>query len=97
LPVLTEFKYPGVVLDRGLTRHAHTKFFVKRCKRRINFNKSIVGTAWDSHPDNMLILFKILVRLVLEYGCVCFAKMAENHLMKLERVQWPGLRNSFAL
>jgi hypothetical protein len=85
----TEFKYLGVVFDQhGLTWNAHTKYVVKRCKTRINFMKFIAGTFWGLHPDNMLILFKGLVQLVLEYGCVCFAKIAETHLKKLERVQW---------
>jgi hypothetical protein len=51
---------------------------------------SIAGTAWGSHPDNMLILYKGLVRSVLEYGCVCFSVMAVTHFKKLERVQGSG-------
>jgi hypothetical protein len=80
LLALTEFKYLVVVFDQGLTGNAHTK-----CKTRINFMMSIAGTSWgsQSHPDNMLILFKGLVQLVLEYGCVCFAETAETHLKKL--------------
>jgi hypothetical protein len=76
LPALTEFKYLSVVFNRRLTWSAHTKYFVKRCKTRINFIKSISGTSWGSNPDNMLILFKGLVWLV--YGCVCIAEMAEG-------------------
>jgi hypothetical protein len=56
LPISKEFKYLGVVFDRGLTWNAHTRYVLKRCKTRINFMKSIAGTAWGSHPDNMLIL-----------------------------------------
>jgi hypothetical protein len=59
--------------------------------------KSIAGTAWGSHPDNMLILYKGLVRSVLEYGCVCFSEMAVTHFKKLERVPWRALRISLGL
>jgi hypothetical protein len=38
--------------------------------------KSISGTSWGSYPDNILILYKGLVRSV--YGCVCIAEMAEG-------------------
>jgi ribonuclease HI len=55
--------------------------------------KSMAGTAWGSHPDNMLILYKGLVRSVLEYGFVCFAEMAVTHF----RVQWLALRISLGL
>jgi hypothetical protein len=83
-----------VVFDRGLTWNAHTKYVVKRCKTRINFMESIAGTSWGSHPDNMLILFKGLVRSVFEYSSVCFGEMAQTHLKK---VQWRRLRVSLAL
>jgi hypothetical protein len=56
--------------------------------------KSIAGTAWGFHCDNMLILYKGLVRSVLEYGCVCFSEMAVTHFNKLEWVQWRALRIS---
>jgi hypothetical protein len=82
LPISKEFRYLGVVFDRGLTWNAHTRYVLKRCKTRINFMKSIAGTAWGSHPDNMLILYKGLVRSVLEYGCVCFSEMAVTHFKK---------------
>jgi hypothetical protein len=59
--------------------------------------KSMAGTAWGSHPDNMLILYKGLVRSVLKYGCVCFSEMALTHFKKLERVQWRTLRISLGL
>jgi hypothetical protein len=59
--------------------------------------KSIAGTAWRSHPDNMMILYKGLVRSVLEYGCVSFSEMAVTHFKKLERVQWHAPRISLGL
>jgi hypothetical protein len=47
--------------------------------------KSIAGFSWGSHPDNILIWFKGLVRSVLEYGCVCvcFSKILRSS------VSWP--------
>jgi hypothetical protein len=41
LPISQEFKYLGVVFDRGLTWNAHTRYVLKRYKTRINFMKSI--------------------------------------------------------
>jgi hypothetical protein len=98
LPISKEFKYLDVVFDRGLTWN---RYVLKRCKTRINFMKSIAGTAWGSHLDNMLILlilYKGLVRSVLEYGCVCFSEMdSVIHIKKLKRVQWRALRISLGL
>jgi hypothetical protein len=35
------FKYLSVVFDQGLIWNAHTKYFMKKCKTRINFMKFI--------------------------------------------------------
>jgi len=48
--------------------------------------------SWGCHPTNMLLLYKGLVRSVIEYGCICFSEMAATHFKKLERVQWRGMR-----
>jgi hypothetical protein len=33
----------------------------------------------------MLILYKGLIRSVLEYGCIAFDRMAGTHMLKLEK------------
>jgi hypothetical protein len=40
-----------------------------------------------AHSDVMLILYKDLIRSVLEYGCIAFHRMAGTHMLKLEKVQ----------
>jgi ribonuclease HI len=97
ITISKQFKYLGVIFDRGLNWNAHAGYIQKRCKMRINFMKSIAGTSWGSHPDVLLLLYKGLVRSVLEYGCFCFAEMAETHIKKLERIQWRGLRIALGL
>jgi ribonuclease HI len=97
MPSSKQFKYLGIIFDRGLTWNAHVGYIQKKCKTRINFMKSITGTSWGAHPDSMLILYKSLVRSVLEYGSFCFAEMAETHALKLKRIQWRGLRIALGL
>jgi hypothetical protein len=50
-----------------------------------------------AHPDVMLILYKGLIRSVLEYGCVAFDRMAGTHILILERVQYRCLRIALGL
>uniref|UniRef100_A0A7G3AH77 Putative secreted protein n=1 Tax=Lutzomyia longipalpis TaxID=7200 RepID=A0A7G3AH77_LUTLO len=45
----------------------------------------------------MLIIFKTVIRPILEYGCFAFAGAAECHLIKLKRVQWKAIRICFSL
>jgi hypothetical protein len=41
---------------------------------------AIHGVSWGPHPDVMLILYKGLIRSVLEYGCIAFDRMAGTHM-----------------
>jgi hypothetical protein len=38
-----------------------------------------------------MMLYKITVRSVIEYGRVCYSGMSNRHMRRLERIQWiPG-------
>jgi hypothetical protein len=47
----------------------------------------MAGVFWRAHPNVMLILYRGLIRSVLEYGCIAFDRMAATHMLKLERIQ----------
>jgi hypothetical protein len=57
----------------------------------------MAGVSWGAHPDVMLILYKSLIRSVLEYGCIVFDRMAGTHVLKLEKVQYRCLRVALGL
>jgi hypothetical protein len=47
--------------------------------------------------DVMLILYKGLIRSVLEYGFIACDRIAGTHMLKLERVQYRCLRITLGL
>jgi hypothetical protein len=57
----------------------------------------MAGVSWGAHTDVMLILYKGLIRSVLEYGCITFDQVAGTHILKLERVQFHCLRITLGL
>jgi hypothetical protein len=65
--------------------------------KRINFLPSMAGLSWGAHLDVMLILYKGLIRSVLEYGCIAFDRKAGTQMLKLERVQYRCLRIALSL
>jgi ribonuclease HI len=97
LPVEPTFKYLGVVFDQKLIWSAHVKLIQQKCLKRINFMRSMAGISWGAHPDVLLIVYKGLIRSVMEYGCVAFDRMADTHLLKLERIQYKCLRIALGL
>jgi hypothetical protein len=57
----------------------------------------MASVSWGAHPDIMLMLYKGLVRSILEYGCLAFDRMADNYMLKLERIQYRCLRIALGL
>jgi hypothetical protein len=45
----------------------------------------------------MLLLYKGLVGSVLDYASVCYSGMAKTHMLRLERVQYRGIRLALGL
>jgi hypothetical protein len=45
----------------------------------------------------MLLLYKILVGSILHYASVCYSGMARTHFLKLERLQYRGLKIALGL
>jgi hypothetical protein len=82
MPVVPNFRYLGVVFDGKLLWGAHELTFCD---------------PWGAHSDVMLILHKGLIRSVLEYGYIAFARMADTHMLKLERIQYCCLRIALGL
>jgi hypothetical protein len=45
----------------------------------------------------MLLLYKGLIGLVLDYESVCYSGMTKTHMLRLERVQYRGIRLDLGL
>jgi hypothetical protein len=45
----------------------------------------------------MLLLYKGLIGSVLDYASVCYSGMAKTHMLRLERVQYRGIRLALGL
>lgn len=86
------FKYLGVVFDGKSTWSEHVKHISGRCKKRINFLRTVAGVRWGSHPSTLVTIYKTTIRPILEYGSFTFMMLAKSHKIRLERLQWRALR-----
>jgi hypothetical protein len=73
------------------------KYIRRRCLQGVNLLKSVAGVLWGAHPSCLILLYKELIGLVLEYGSVCFMNMAKTHMLALGSVQYPSLRIALGL
>jgi hypothetical protein len=97
LPQVVSFKYLRVFFDAGLRWGTQARYVQKRCLQRLNFLKSIASVWWGAHPHCMIMLYRGLVESVLEYGSFCYCGMARTHMLRLERVQYRGIRIALEL
>lgn len=91
------FKYLGVIFDPKCSWKNHVNYVSKKCIKRINFMRTISGSSWGAHPDALLLLYKMTIRSVLEYGSSAFLHLASTHRTQLQRIQWRALRVSLGL
>jgi ribonuclease HI len=87
----------GVFFDCGLRWSTQVQYVQRRCLQRLNFMNSIAGTWWGAHPKCMLLLYQGLIGSVVEYASICYGNMAKTHLIKLERIQYRGIRIALGL
>jgi hypothetical protein len=94
LPQAKEFKHLGVCSDSGLRWSTQVRYVQKQC---LNFMRSTAATWWGAHPKCMLLLYKGMVGSILDYASVICSRMARMHFLKLERLQYLGLRIALGL
>ncbi|XP_055608580.1 uncharacterized protein LOC129755905 isoform X1 [Uranotaenia lowii] len=86
------FKYLGVWFDSKCLWGKHIRYLTQKCQKRINFLRTITGTWWGAHPQDLIRLYQTTILSVIEYGSFCFGSAADTHLIKLERIQYRCLR-----
>ena len=85
-------KFLGMIFDQRLTWKEHILHLVEKCQKRINVLKLLTGSKWGADKETMIILYKTLIRSVLDYGCVVYFSAADTNLKSLDIVQSQALR-----
>ena len=86
------FKYLGVWFDSKCYWGKHTRYLKQKCQQRINFLRTVTGTWWGAHPEDLIRLYQTTILSLMEYGSFCFTSAADVHMIKLERIQYRCLR-----
>ena len=92
IPFTQEAKFLGITLDRSLTFNSHINNIKTRASKRINILKVLSGTDFGGDSKTLLLLYKSIIRPILEYASLIFENAAQTHLQKLDTVQNTALR-----
>jgi hypothetical protein len=85
-------KFLGVVFDDRLTFTQHIDYVVDKCRKRINLMKSLSGTEWGASRSTQMLIYKSLIRSVLDYGSIAYDVMSDSHKRKLDSIQFQALK-----
>jgi ribonuclease HI len=87
-----EVKFLGVIFDERLTWASHINYITERCKKRLNLMRCLSGTSWGANKKCLLMIYKALVRSVIDYGCIAYDNASEAIKTKLDRIQSQALK-----
>ena len=85
-------KFLGVIFDQRLTWTQHINYIVNRCNRRINLLRALSGTDWGANKRTMLMLYRTLIRSVIDYGSIAYDSASKSSKQKLNLIQSKALR-----
>ncbi|WP_135568158.1 reverse transcriptase domain-containing protein, partial [Solemya elarraichensis gill symbiont] len=92
IPVVTEFKFLGIIFDPKLIYNKHIYHIRLKCKKALNILKVLASTTWGSDRLLLLKIYRSLIRSKLDYGCQIYGS-ANNTLLKLlDTIHHTGLR-----
>ena len=92
IEILQSFTFLGMVFDSRLTWKPHIDNVAMRCMKRINVLKSLAGSDWGSDTSSLLLLFRTLIRPILDYGCEVYDTAKHTIKRKLDSVQLNALK-----
>lgn len=92
IPVKTQVKFLGVILDCHLTGLPHCEYIAAKCDRLLNIIRCLSGVWWGAHPLSLRLLYNALIRSVLDYGTFLLEPGSVAGFKKLDAVQSKALR-----
>ncbi|XP_049883240.1 uncharacterized protein LOC126378842 [Pectinophora gossypiella] len=92
IPVKTNVKFLGVILDSKMTGIPHCEYIVNKCERLLNILRCLSGVWWGAHPFCMKLLYNALIRSLLDYGTFLLEPGSTVAFKKLDSIQSKALR-----
>ena len=85
-------RFLGVTFDRRLTWKPHIDKVVEKCNKRMNILRVLSGTRWGSSKAMLLIVYKAMIRSVIDYGSIAYDTASNRTKSRLDEIQAKALR-----
>ena len=84
-------KFLGIIFDNRLSWAQHIKYIQEKSKPRLNLLRSLTGSRFGSNKKTLLVIYKTLIRSVMDYACPVFISASNTQLKKLDSIQYSAL------
>ena len=85
-------KFLGVIFDERLNFKEHIDAIYIKCQRRLNLMKSLSGADWGSSRRSQMMIYRQLIRPILDYGCIGYDVMSDSQKQRLDSIQYQALK-----
>ena len=92
IPENSHHSFLGITLDSRLIYRLHIQGVKSKGQKRLNVIRALSATQWGGDRKTLLLLYKSLVRSVLEYNSFIFTHIALSNQKQLETIQNSALR-----
>ena len=92
IPIVTQYKYLGMILDNKLIWTKHIKYVKDKCEKGINMLKCVSKKKWGADAMISLTFYRSYIRSVMDYGSVLYGSASNSNLLVLDRIQYKSLR-----
>lgn len=87
LTYVGNFIYFAVHFDEKLNYKIHMDYVVNKCSKRTNLLKMLSRVTWDVPKDRLLVVYRLIIRLVIEYETEAYFAAPETRLRKNEVIK----------
>ena len=85
-------RFLGLIFDSKLTWNDHVDYIIDKCKKRLNVMRAVAGNKWGASKKVLLIIYRSLIRSILDYGAIALDSMSNRNKERLDSVQAQALR-----
>jgi len=83
IPVVSEFKFPGLIFVKKLTFNKHVKYLKDRCMKALNLLRVVAHKDWGVDCVTLLKLYRSHVRSKLIMVVLCMVQLGNQSLSLL--------------
>ena len=80
-------RYLGVILDRGLTWKPRIDQVTRKASQRLSVLSPLLNRRSSLSIGNGVLLYKLLIRPMVDYACPVWRHVAPSHLKSLQVIQ----------